>query len=60
MLNLQQTKLLLLQTGQKLQYQQDKSTVFFAVPFSKGSSMFHNGTVISLGTVNGYFDASFA
>ena len=61
MLSLQQRNLLPLQTGQKVQYQQGKSTVFFVtVSFSQGSSMFDNGSIISPGTVRGCFDASFA
>ena len=53
MLNLQQTHLLPLQTQQKVQYWQDKSTVFCYCTFFLGFSVFHNGAIITPGTLRG-------
>ena len=60
MLNLHQIKLLPLQTEQKVQHWQARAQFFVVASFSKGSSMFHNGAIISQGIVRGCFDASFA
>ena len=59
-LNLKQTNLLPLQTGQKVQYWQDKSTGFVTVPFSLALSVFGNSAIISAVTVRGCFGASSA